>query len=274
MGAWERPGQGYTPKYKSTVWAVIALGQLGASVAEDARVARACDYVLAHTLTVVDRQGGARGQDRVATIDCLQGNMLAAVLALGCDYPDLAGAVEWAARSITGDGIAPAGDKAAALRYGSANVGPDFQCAYNSGLPCAWGAIKLLAALALWPADRRTPLVQRAIDQGAAFLLGTDPAQAAYPADNKPSPRWWQFGYPLYYPADLLQNVEALVDLGYGQDPRLAGALAVVRQKADASGRWPLDYRYYGREWIDLGRKGQPNKWITLRALRTLKRAG
>ncbi|HJW83004.1 MAG TPA: nitrogen fixation protein NifH, partial [Anaerolineae bacterium] len=36
-GYWVEPGPGYNPKYRSTVWSVIMLAQLGASVEEDKR---------------------------------------------------------------------------------------------------------------------------------------------------------------------------------------------------------------------------------------------
>ena len=70
---------------------------------------------------------------------------------------------------------------------------------------------------------------------------------------------------------DLLQNVEALVRLGYGEDPRLAGALKIIRDKQDDQGRWALEYDYTGKMWVDFGAKKQPNKWVTLRALGVLK---
>jgi len=65
-----------------------------------------------------------------------------------------------------------------------------------------------------------------------------------------------------------------LVRLGYGGDPRLAAALALIREKQDAQGRWALEYDYTGKTWVDFGAKKQPNKWVTLRALRVLKAVG
>ena len=59
--------------------------------------------------------------------------------------------------------------------------------------------------------------------------------------------------------------------LGYRSDPRLANALDVVRQKQDESGRWSLEYDYTGKTWVDFGNKKQPNKWVTLRAMKVLK---
>ena len=49
-GYWAKAGPGYSPKYRSTVWSLILLGQLGASVREDARIATACAYLLEHAL--------------------------------------------------------------------------------------------------------------------------------------------------------------------------------------------------------------------------------
>jgi hypothetical protein len=45
----------------------------------------------------------------------------------------------------------------------------------------------------------------------------------------------------------------------------------VIREKQDAHGRWALEYDYTGKSWVDFGAKKQPNKWVTLRALRVLK---
>jgi len=59
--------------------------------------------------------------------------------------------------------------------------------------------------------------------------------------------------------------------LGCGGDPRLANALALIRDKQDAQGRWPLEYDYAGKTWVDFGTKKGPSKRVTLRALRALK---
>ena len=76
--------------------------------------------------------------------------------------------------------------------------------------------------------------------------------------------------YDTFYVTDLLQNVEALVTLGLGDDPRLAHALQAIRDKQDSSGAWPLEYDYRDKTWVDFGPKRQPNPWVTLRALRVL----
>jgi hypothetical protein len=47
----------------------------------------------------------------------------------------------------------------------------------------------------------------------------------------------------------------------------------MVRAKRDVDGRWPLEYSYNGKTWVDVEVKGQPSKWVTLRAMRVLSRA-
>jgi hypothetical protein len=272
-GCWVKPGPGYDPKYRSTVWSIVLLAQLGASAQDDERIQRGCDYLLNHALTT-GGQFTASGSP-AGTADCLQGNLCAALLDLGYDSARLEQAFEWMARSVTGEGIAPLADRRAAVRYYAGKCGPIFACGANNKLPCAWGAVKVMLAFAKLPAFARTPIIERAIETGVNFLFSTDPALADYPSgySGKPSGNWWKFGFPVFYVTDLLQNVEALIALGYGRDPRLAHALDVIHEKQDSHGRWALEYDYTGKTWGDFGVKKQPNKWVTLRALRMLKAA-
>jgi hypothetical protein len=273
-GYWVKPGAGYSPKYTGTVWSVILLAQLGASSEIDNRIKTACSYILEHTLT-------ENGQFTVnglpsGTVDCLQGNLCAALLDLSCKDSRLDRAFEWMARSVTGEGIASMTDKEAPVRYYAAKCGTNFACGANNKLSCAWGAVKVMLAFSKLPKEKRTPLIQKAIHTGVDFLFSTDPAEADYPCgySNKPSGNWWKFGFPVFYVTDLLQVVEALVGLGYGNDPRLAKAMKIIKEKQDDQGRWLLEYDYTGKTWANFGVEKQPNKWVTLRALRVLKASG
>lgn len=270
-GYWVEAGPGYRPKYRSSVWSIIMLAQLGASITLDKRIEKACQYLFDKALT-------ENGQFNISgtpstTVDCLQGNMCAAMLDLGYNDPRLEKAFEWIARSVTGEGVAPMKEKKAPLRYYAGKCGPNFLCGANNKLPCAWGAIKVMLALGKLPEKQQTSLIKNAIQKGADFLLGIDPAKATYPTGwgKKPSGNWWKFGFPVFYVTDLLQNVEALVRLGYGNDPRLSNALNLIREKQDNHGRWALEYAYTGKTWVNFGEKKQPNKWVTLRAAWALK---
>ncbi|MBN2117753.1 MAG: hypothetical protein JW730_14350 [Anaerolineales bacterium] len=271
-GYWVKPGPGYNPKYSSTVWSIILLAQLGASVKEDKRIEQACKYLLdqmAEGGQFTTTSSGAPS----GTVDCLQGNLCWSLMEMGYDDPRLKSAYEWMARTVTGEGIAPAEDKDASVRYYAYKCGPMFACGANNKLPCAWGGVKVMLAFSQLPVRGRTPLIRKAIQQGIDFFFSIDPATAKYPSGfaNQPSGNWWKFGFPVFYVADVLLIAEMLASLGYGSDPRLSNTLNLIRDKQDSEGRWSLEYDYAGKTWIDFGKKKQPNKWVTLRALRVLK---
>jgi len=271
-GYWVKAGPGYNPKYRSTVWSMILLAQLGASANEDKRIYQACNYLLDHMAEGGQFTSSTSGAPS-GTIDCLQGNLLWSLMELGCNDPRMDKAYEWMAHTVTGDGIAPMEDRDAPIRYYAYKSGPNFACGVNNKLPCAWGGVKVMLAFSKLPEKQQTPLIRKAIKQGVDFFFGIDPATAKYPTrtGDKPSRNWWKFGFPIFYITDLLQLAEALVGLGYGNDTRLANTLNIIREKQDSEGRWPLEYDYTGKTWMDFGEKKQPNKWITLRALRVLK---
>ncbi len=209
-------------------------------------------------------------------IQCLEGNLCTALLDLGWPLTDVrfGEALDWLARSITGEGIAPSKERDAPVRYlRSGNSGPGFSCSANDHLPCAWGAVKAMLALSKVPENARTPSMQAAVKVGADFLLGNDPAVADYPMgySEKPSRSWFRFGYPVGYVTDVLQNLETLTALGYGGDPRLSPTVDLIFGKRDAQGRWKMEYPYNGKTWVDVEEKGQPSKWVSFRALNVLK---
>lgn len=274
QGYWVRPGAGYTPMYTSTMWSVILLAQLGATIDMDRRIATACAYILDHSLS---KHGhfSASGTPS-GNLDCLQGGLCYSLLEMGCTDPRLDKAYELMARLVTGEGIAPFTDRKAELRFYAAKAGPVFACNGTAQQPCAWGAVKVMLAFGKVPVPKRTPLMNDAIKTGVDFLLSKDPAVADYPLGysskptGRPSGNWWKFGFPVFYATDILQNVEVLARLGYGKDPRLANAIQIIRDKQDSQGRWLMERNYTAKTWVDFGPKKQPNKWVTLRAMRVL----
>jgi hypothetical protein len=274
-GFWVQAGPGYHPKYRSTVWSIIYLAQLGADPA-DPRVRAGAEYLLAHAIAgsgVFTMSGTPAGN-----IQCLSGNLGAALLDLGFGGDErLASALELMARYVTGEGVAPDDEKGAVPRYyRSGACGPGFRCSANDRLPCAWSAVKVLRALARVPEKERTPTMQAALEATVDFLFSVDPATADYPAgySDKPSRSWFRFGFPLFYVTDVLQTAEALTEAGYGGDPRLAATRDLLLGKRDKAGRWKMEYSYQGKTWADVGQRGKPSKWVTLRAMRVLKAGG
>ena len=274
-GWWQRAGTGYGPKYKSTVWALILLAQLGASVKEDRRIRLACKYYLDQSLNPGGQISAMTNAAPSGTVDCLQGNMLWSLMSLGYEDKRMDVAYEWMARTVTGEGVAPMKEKHAEVRYYAGKCGPGFACGANNRLPCAWGGVKVLLALSQLPAEKRSELVKRAIQQGVEFFFSVDPSTADYPNGwaAKPSGNWWKFGFPVFYVTDILQIAEAMVRLGYGKDKRLKNTMELIRSKQDAQGRWQLEYNYDGKTWMRFGKMKEPNEWVTLRALKVLRSA-
>jgi hypothetical protein len=284
-GWWAKPGPGYSPKYRSTLWSMIFLGQLGAD-GDDRRVRRGADYVLEHSRAREPYRGVSANGTPAGMVHCLQGNVCASLLELGFgDDLRLQAALDWLARSISGEGIKPAvpgeerpvkGEVELARYYRSGNSGPGFLCSANSQRPCAWGAIPALDALSRVPPRRRSPAIRTAIEAGEAFLLSRNPAVADYPTPTggPPSRSWFQFGYPMGYVQDVLRNLEVLTGLGWGKDRRLQRAADDLVKLRGPDGRWIMRYSYKGKMWCDVEGKGKPSKWVTLRARRVLKRMG
>jgi len=277
-GYWDNPRSG--PKYRTTGSTFVFLAQLGADGA-DPRIRAACQYQLSHSVA----SNGALARTPSGFSHCGAGMKGAALLDFGwLKDQRLQTAMEWLAQTITGEGVADASDRSTNKRfYKSGTTAPLFVCSMNGNLPCAWGAIKAMLALSKVPPVHRTRNVQAAIKEGVDFLMSRDPAVADYPFDtqtwlgqrggNKPSSSWFKFGYPVGYITDVLQNMEVLAALGQAQNPGLANALDLVISKQNQQGCWIMEHTYNGKMWVDIERKGQPSKWVTLRALRVLKAA-
>jgi hypothetical protein len=54
---------------------------------------------------------------------------------------------------------------------------------------------------------------------------------------------------------------------------RLKHAIDLARSQRAADGCWVMKRSLNGKMWVDIETKGQPSKWVTLRALRVLKAA-
>jgi hypothetical protein len=270
-GWWVKPGPGYGPKYTGTVWQLIFLDQLGADP-DDPHVVAACEYVLSHAQASSGGFGSSSVRASMApppssVAHCLNGNLLRALIGFGLlDDPRVRRSIDWQAAAITGE--------ADTVPWNATVPGPVFRCGANDGLPCAWGAAKAVLALARIPPDRRPPHVQRALDDGVAFLLSHDPALADYPmgyGSTKPNGSWFRLGFPSGYVTEVLQVLEALCEAGAAGDPRLEAARAWLLSQQDVQGRWPNRYAYAGKMIVDIDEPGRPSKWVTLRACRVLR---
>jgi hypothetical protein len=264
-GYWVKPGGGHSPSYRATVWQIIFMAELGADP-RDERAQRGCEYLLSHNIAANGAFAMSQRPVPSSVVHCLNGDPLYALLSLGYAHdPRVQAALDWQVQAITGEGQV--------RYYKSGTSGPGFACAYNLGQPCAWGATKAMKALNAIPRDQRTSALEHAIEVGAQFLLSHDPAAADYPFTERVNSSWFRFGFPLSYRSDVLETTAVLVELGYGDDPRLENALQFILSKQDSQGRWKMESTLNGKMWADIEQKGKPSKWVTLRALHGLRMA-
>jgi hypothetical protein len=257
QGYWIKTGRGYSPKYRGTVWQLMLLADLGTS-SNDA-IEKACRHVLENSF-IPEAGLFSATKAETGTIDCLNGNLLHAFIRLGyTDDPRVREVAQTLAERIAREGL-------------DCRANSPSRSQRETWRPCAWGAVKALNAFALIPSHKRSPAMNEAILLGVNLLLGRDLTVADYPsAYGRVSPFWFRLGFPLAYSSDILEATDVLAQLGYGDDQRLQGAIGFVLAKQDEDGRWPLEHTL-NRTWTKFGRKGEPSKWVTLRALTMLKR--
>ena len=83
---------------------------------------------------------------------------------------------------------------------------------------------------------------------------------------------WAQFAFPPLWHYDVLRALDYFGAAGVEPDERIDEALAIVRDRRQHDGRWVRDVRHRGTLYEELaGAVGEPNRWITLRALRVLQ---
>lgn len=135
-------------------------------------------------------------------------------------------------------------------------------CPYADGEDCQWGITKALAAFAELPAADRTPDRMRAVEVLADAVLDHE-----FDFEGRDA-RWLDFGFPLNYQSDMVELCDVLARLEHGPDPRLGRLLDIMLAAQTAGGHW---IKRYGTRALQAEERGQPSKWITIRALRALK---
>ena len=84
-------------------------------------------------------------------------------------------------------------------------------------------------------------------------------------------PEWTQLAFPPLWHYDVLRGLDYLRAAGVQPDSRVDEAIAIVRERRQADGRWLLDVRHRDALHTDfVGEVGEPNRWVTHRARRVL----
>ena len=259
-GWWGDRTSFYRPKYQSTHWKMLVLSDLGFS-RDIPAVAKSCEVWMRHFAM---EGGGVGGNSKGKGHLCVVGNMARALIRLGYgDDPRVRHSLEWLVREAS-----PLGG---------------WSCFGGHGRNLdSWEG---LSAFAAYPRAKWSPAMQAVTEQGAEFFL-----ERGLHRQGTRYPPWYRFHYPIHYYYDVLVGLDILTELGYGEDPRLAYGLRLLRKKRRRDGRWNLDavhpdvggamQRFFRDHPKDrpiplvLEEPGRPSKLITLRALTVLERVG
>jgi hypothetical protein len=209
------------------------------------------------------KTGGGRISE---VIPCLTGNMVFSLIRLGyMDDPRVQKGLSWLTRFMRfNDGTE---DDPQVPPYGR------FDACWGSHT-CHMGAVKALKALGAVPKEKRTAEINDTIQKAAEFMLIHRIYKRSHNLNRTSKPGWLKFGFPLMYQTDALEILDILTGLGI-KDSRMEDAIRAVIEKQDATGRWKLENTYNSdRLLIPFGQLNEPSKWITLRAMRVMKRYG
>lgn len=265
-GSWGIPKKFYRDKYTGTVWNLLILAELAADP-DNQRVKKACEFILKRSQEPV---GGGFSIDESAktgaglasgVIPCLTGNMVYSLIKLGyLNDKRVRQAINWIVkyqRSDDGAVQAPEGDFYA--RY-------EMCWGRHS---CHMGVAKALKALAAVPSDLRTSEQSRKIEELCEYFLNHHIYKKSHNLNETARPGWLRFGFPLMYQTDVVELLDIFAGLQI-RDPRLADAIEIVKGKRTKDGKWKMNNSFNGKTLVDIEKKGQPSKWITLKATRIL----
>jgi hypothetical protein len=139
---------------------------------------------------------------------------------------------------------------------------------------CFWASAVVLRAFQELPEDWVTEKVEAARDRANEMFLEAE-LYNHHRSLGKPSPRWFEFGFPIQFDSDILEVLTLLGPFIDPSDQRIQEGFRMVLEKQDASGRWPCEKHPKGGRWvgkyIELEEIGEPSKWVTLHAMRMLK---
>jgi len=267
-GYWEAPEKFYTAKYKGTVWQLIILAELGAD-GQDERVKKACEFILENAQ---DRTSGGfsawlsvtvGGGRHSGVLPCLTGNMVWSLIRLGfLGDPRVERGIEWIVKY---------------QRFDDGEAYPPKIWPYEKATSCFgkhschMGVVKALKALAEIPCEKRSAAVVDTLERGVEYLLKHHIYKRSHDLSKVSKHGWLRFGFPLMYQTDVLEVLCILTSLGC-KDERMQEAVDLVISKQDEKGMWKLESTFNGRFQASIEHKGNSSKWVTLNALRVLKK--
>jgi hypothetical protein len=260
-GYWESEDDLYRPKFQATIWKLIILADLGMTAADE-KVRKACGLFLERYHR---KDGGFDDPEATKSELCITGELARTLTMCGYeDHPHVRSAFDWLVENQ--------------MKDGGWHSFPEE--ANGRGTLDCWEGLSAYAAL---PRQKWSRGIKRSVERGAEFYL----ARGLSREGQRRYLPWFRFHYPVHYFYDILVGLDIITKLGYADDKRLVPALSLMKKKRKPDGRWLLDAVHPDLGWgagyrmnkkkvtpLALEEVGKPSKWITLCALRVLRRAG
>ena len=239
----------YLPKHYGTFWVLCVLGDLGLT-AEHPEVRRSCDFMFSFQRDhgPFCRRRRVSGQGIVWDTEpgpCTHARIVRFLIQFGYRTdPRVRRAIDWLIDTQRADGM--------------------WDCGRPTRPGCLRATYDVLRIAALDPETARHPAVTR----GAAIIcdLLMKPGMSRYHVGIPwTTLQWPPFDY------SLMGTLDSLARMGYSIDhPNIAEAVDYLLGRQSADGSWPLDHTP-SRPPFDPGSPGEPNKWVTLESLKTLR---
>ena len=264
-GHWGDPRNMYLPKYTATTHSLLILAELGAR--RTPAIERGIEHMFLYQRNsghfFVDLPASEKGRASAMKDGCcLDGNVLYYLVHFG--YLDDSRTQKLLDFTVDYHSVDVAGWKCRSYPINPGGVFP---------ANCYMGAAKMLRALSTIPPEKRGREIGNVIDREVENILENGVYRYLRKPDGsrKEKTGWKRFGFPLFYQSDTLEVLDTLTRLGV-HDERMHDSVDLVLKAQEPDGRWLLINTFNGKMWVDIEKKGLLSKWITLRALRALRR--
>ena len=273
-GHWPPDRSSYNPKFTSTVWQLMLLGELGAPRTPwiGSGVERTIAQHQMETGAFCWRRLGGRG--KAEEEPCLTGNMVRTLLAFGYgEDPRVKDALNWFPEAQFEDG--------------------GWNCdwpSYNPTHSSFMSTIEPLWAYSEVPRAKWTRKMKDSIERAAGFLLNHRVYRSHHDwraVEFRGLQHFYagnvitKFHFPMYYYYDALHGLRVLTKLGYQDDERISDAMHLMLSKKTPEGRWLLEGDWVRerqnkdrKTLVNIDRLNEPSKWVTLNCYRVLAKTG
>ncbi|NIM95784.1 MAG: hypothetical protein GTO18_18955 [Anaerolineales bacterium] len=243
----------YLPRASyGTFWVLTVLGDLGLT-AENEQVRLACDFMFTH-----QRENGAfcrrrriRGEGWVWQEDaspCTHARIVRFLIQFGYgNDPRVRNGIDWLLPIQRDDGM--------------------WFCRAEGRYGCLRATIDLLRIAAIDTHTAGYPSIPPAAQAVCKLLM--EPRMSRYHVGEKWG-TWECLKYP-YFGFSVISALDALAKLGFTPDaPKVSAAVDYLLSRQSPDGTWPMDENWSSPP-IDFGQPNEPNKWLTLDAMRAIK---